>query len=322
MDSKVSIIMAAYNAEKYIEQALDSIMNQTYKNIELIAVNDGSTDSTQKILEKYEKLGISVLHQKNKGQNAALNFGYKFSSGRFIKFIDADDYINEKSIELQVAALTNNPNHIAYGDWARFYHNDLKKSEFKKWNYLQDMSPIDFLTSHPTGPLLQCGIMLIPRNIIEKVGLWDERLLLFNDTEFFTRVLLASDGTKYTPGARLYYRAGHSTNLTSQKDRKFFECTLLGAQLISKHLLKIENTDRTRKLVANLLQMRVYSMYPLYPDLESLYENEIRNHGGSDLINKSGLVFNILMAVIGWRLTFKIKAVIYKLGYKPVLKLK
>src|ERR1700754_2913400 len=102
----VSICMAAYNSEKYIDEAIDSVLKQTYRNIELIIVNDGSVDNTAEVLKKYENHPqIKIVHSINKGQCAASNLAVKHSSGAFIKFFDADDILNETHIESQVSRL-------------------------------------------------------------------------------------------------------------------------------------------------------------------------------------------------------------------------
>jgi hypothetical protein len=179
------------------------------------------------------------------------------------------------------------------------------------------MSSIDFLTSEPAGPMLQCGSMLIPRCIIEKSGLWDTRLTLFNDTEFFTRILLNSKGVKFSKGAKLYYRTGNSHSLTNQKKYIYFESMLQGSLLIKNVLLKNENSKRTRQLVSNLMQMSLHQMYPQYPDLEKKFKSEIKLLGGSTLKYKSGHIFNIIRFLFGWKTTITIKKYLYKIGYKP-----
>jgi len=92
--NKVSVIIPAYNVEEYIEETLQSFLNQTLKDIEIIIVDDGSTDSTCKILEKYRRMDdrISILHQENKGAGIARNFGMANATGEYLYFFDGDDY--------------------------------------------------------------------------------------------------------------------------------------------------------------------------------------------------------------------------------------
>ena len=95
MNSKVSIVVPIYNTEKYLKKCLDSIINQTYENLEIILVDDGSTDNSGKIIDDYAKKDsrIKAIHQKNAGQSTARNNGIKKATGKYISFIDGDDEI-------------------------------------------------------------------------------------------------------------------------------------------------------------------------------------------------------------------------------------
>lgn len=112
---KVSVIVPVYNTEKYIERCLESILNQTYKEIEIIVVNDGSTDNSQEIINLYVKKyeNVKSVIQENSRQGAARNNGIKLASGEFIMFVDSDDYIFEDSIETLINIISNN--NIAVG---------------------------------------------------------------------------------------------------------------------------------------------------------------------------------------------------------------
>ena len=98
----VSVVIPVYNIEGYIEKCLKSIVNQTYKNIEIIVVNDGSTDKSQNIIDSFKALygdKIISICQKNAGQSVARNVGVSRSSGEYIAFIDGDDYVESDYIE-------------------------------------------------------------------------------------------------------------------------------------------------------------------------------------------------------------------------------
>ena len=97
----ISIIVPAYNASKYIEKCLNSILSQTYKNFEIIVVNDGSTDNTLDILKKCSEQSdkIKIVAQKNKGVSAARNNGLEHAKGQYIAFVDADDTLEQEFLE-------------------------------------------------------------------------------------------------------------------------------------------------------------------------------------------------------------------------------
>ncbi len=313
----VSIIISAFNAEKYLQETLDSVLAQTWHNLEVIVVNDGSTDSTMALAASYSCRGVIVLTQENKGQDAALNNGYIHCTGAYIKFMDSDDLINPEMIELQMKALDGTEDYVAYGEWARFYNDKPQLADFTKLANWKDMNPVDFLTSQPLGPLLQCGIMLIPKKIIEKSGTWDERLILFNDTEFYTRVLLNSKGIKFSEGAKLYYRSGLKSSISAQRGRKFFVSTFLATNLMSEYLLPIENSKRTKELIANIYFNQYFEMYPRFPDLLLEHQERITELGGSSTVPDGGKIFKLLMNIFGWKVAKRIQLVFYNIGYQP-----
>ena len=100
MKEKVSIIIPVYNTEKYLEECLDSVLSQSYKNLEIIIVNDGSTDGSPKILENYKKRDsrIVIIHQKNQGLLHARKSGVLASTGTYIIMLDSDDYMLEDEV--------------------------------------------------------------------------------------------------------------------------------------------------------------------------------------------------------------------------------
>ena len=122
-NSKVSIIVSAYNAEKNIEQCINSIENQTYKDIEIIIINDGSKDNTQKISENLKKIykNIIVVNQENKGVSQSRNTGIDKATGEYIMFVDSDDFIEKNMIE---TILKNKENDLTISNYKRYYGKD------------------------------------------------------------------------------------------------------------------------------------------------------------------------------------------------------
>ena len=96
----ISIIVPVYNVEKYLKKCVDSIVNQTYKNLEIILVDDGATDSSGEICDELEKLDnrIKVYHKENGGLSDARNYGVARATGSYIGFVDSDDYIDAEMI--------------------------------------------------------------------------------------------------------------------------------------------------------------------------------------------------------------------------------
>ncbi len=114
---KISVIMAAYNAEPFIRSAIDSVLDQVWSNWELIVVNDGSQDGTSKILEDYKDPRIKVIHQSNRGVSRARNRAWNEASGEMIAFLDADDILPPRSLAARAELLIRDPN-VMFADGA------------------------------------------------------------------------------------------------------------------------------------------------------------------------------------------------------------
>ena len=110
MNKKISVIVPAYNVEKYIEKCINSIIKQSYENIEIIIVDDGSTDKTSKICDKIAKADnrIVVIHQQNQGLSQARNNGIKVATGNYISLVDGDDIVGENFLQNMISAMHSN----------------------------------------------------------------------------------------------------------------------------------------------------------------------------------------------------------------------
>ncbi|HEL1661511.1 TPA: glycosyltransferase [Streptococcus suis] len=141
----VSVIVPVYNVEKYLSQCLDSIIHQTYKNLEIILVNDGSTDGSGKICDDYAaKDGrIKVIHQENGGLSDARNKGLDLMTGQFVTFVDSDDYLENNCIHTLYTYACTCKTDISIGKFVEFEENT---SQFLFHNHLNNGNKIEFLT--------------------------------------------------------------------------------------------------------------------------------------------------------------------------------
>lgn len=142
---KVSIVVPVYNAENYIEKCLDSILNQSYKNIEILAINDGSKDNSLKILKKIAKENkcIKVIDQENCGVAKTRNKAIKEATGKYIMFVDNDDYIDKEYIETFVDEIDKNDYDFVIGGYRRvdysgncLYERVYKETEWTLFNFI------------------------------------------------------------------------------------------------------------------------------------------------------------------------------------------
>lgn len=315
----VSIVIPCYNAAPWLPAALGSALAQTHRPLEIIAVDDGSTDDTPAILADYaarHPATLRVLTQPNRGQCAAANAGLAVSKGHYIKFFDADDLLSPDAVAVQLAALAGKPRHLAYCAWGRFHANPAETHFTPHPGWHDSDSPLDWLceTWADTEPMYQCALWLIPRSLLDQAGGWDERLSLINDFEFFTRLVLSSEGIVHTPAAKLYYRSGLPGSLSAQKSRRAWESAILSTRLGTGHVLARENSRRTRRLSANMLQKLVYTLYPAHRDFARELLCEINRLGGSRLPPDGGPALKLLARLAGWRIALHTHAL---LGRRP-----
>jgi glycosyltransferase involved in cell wall biosynthesis len=314
----ISIVIPVYNATDYLNETLISLFNQTYKNIEIICINDGSTDDSFAILEKYQDK-IIIINQTNSGQCAASNNGLKHATGDYIKFFDADDIMNPEHIELQVKCLNGRTDAIASCEWGRFYDNNPNSAVFNPEAVWEDLVPLEWLKTSLSqkADMMGAWLWLIPRQVLKKSGGWDERLSLNNDFEFSTRLLLAAKEVLFTPSAKLYYRSGLSDNLANTSSMESYEAALLSTQLGCQYLLEAENSEQMRLLCANRYQEWAYRIYPQFPDILKKIEKEIKRLGGSTKKMDGGKAFKLITSIIGWKVTKRFQGLMYKAGYQP-----
>jgi glycosyltransferase involved in cell wall biosynthesis len=301
----VSVIIPTYNSEKSICETIRSVISQSYQNLEIIVVNDGSTDSTMdKINEAFSDKRILLISQSNKGASAARNLGLQSSNGTWIKFLDSDDLINPEMVSRQMTMAIEHPASVISGEWGRFYNNDLSTFKLSPEPCWETMNSIDWLCaswsngSSMTNP----GIFLIPRQLILNSGLWNENLSLLDDADFFSRTILSSENVVFTPGSILYYRSGVPGNLSSLRSKKGFISMYYALQQTITAITSRRNDIVTRQLAANILQLFIYTAYPRCPDLIKKAEKQIKNLATPTLRFPAGRLEQKLARVVGWKL--------------------
>lgn len=302
----VSVIMPLYNASRYVAEAIESIINQTYTNWELIIVNDGSTDNSLEVAKKYENEKIKVFNNSNKGASATRNFGYQKSKGAFIKFFDADDILSKNMLEEQLKLATINENCIISAKWGRFYNDDVSTFKLSPEKCWQTMPSIDWICSSwkSLASMTQPGIFLIPKYIIEKAGLWNEKLSLVDDFEYFARTILESSKVIFSEKSILYYRSGNQNSLSSSVQ---IESTLNAFEIGTKKLLSKRENLETKQICANLFQAYIYEYYPCDTKLILRAKNLIKRLGisSTNKYKASGL-YDIISKILGWKVAKRI----------------
>lgn len=307
---KVSILVPAFNSENFIMESIQSAINQTWPNKEIIIVNDGSTDNTECIINSIKCQIVKAFTQENKGACSARNLAFRESSGSYIQYLDADDILSATKIEEQMKLIIQNgDNTISSCKWGRF-------SSDKKWVKWEEqfidkdyIHPVDWLRDSWMGNgMAQTATWLTPRQLIEKAGSWDEDLKINQDGDFFCRVLLHAQSIKFSPKAGVYYRSGHPQTITqtSPQSRNKAE-SLLKSYNSYECILSSYDTPEIRKALGNNYLIYMYQFYSLYPDLSSYAEKSFKELGLTKMWHVGGENFKKLAKIVGFKNALKIK---------------
>ena len=311
----ISILIPAFNCEKYVAETIACLLNQSYKNIEIIVVDDGSTDNTLHVLSQVNDARLKYSVQANKGASAARNAAFANSSGEFIKFMDSDDLISPNCLEVQLKKIINQPGCIASATWGRFYRED--GSDFKPapetvW---KDLPGIDWLINSlidSGANMMQPGIFLVPRNIIEKAGAWNETLSLIDDFDYMIRVISNTSSVLFCEDSLLMYRSGISISLSGKKSAKHMQSAWESLNLGVAQILNVQNDVRSRLACANTYQHWAFQFFPYHRALYFKAAQKVKELGGSNIRLRGGKLYKILSMIIGWKNAIRLKMFLKK----------
>lgn len=193
---KVTVIMSAYNAERYVGEAIKSVLNQTLKNFELIIINDNSKDGTKKEIKKFKDKRIKYFeHSYNKGKSHAVNFAFKITNGKYVCIFDADDIMVNYKLEVCAKILDRNPDiGLVYGGaWIIDEESSITGPLFfpsrAKRNINDPFPDLKFsMAKLKKGALFSQGSTLFRMEAIRKVGGLDEKLMVAEDWDLWIRI--------------------------------------------------------------------------------------------------------------------------------------
>jgi glycosyltransferase involved in cell wall biosynthesis len=265
----VSILVPAYNAERWVAETIRSAIQQTWSRREIIVVDDGSRDETLSIAQRFSSKEVAVVSVPNAGAAAARNHAYSLSQGDYIQWLDADDLLTPDKIENQLAALREGESRrvLLSSPWAPFYfrtHN----LRFIKNALCRDLSPVEWLVAKMANNAhMQTATWLTSRELAEAAGPWDTRLRSDDDGEYFCRVLLKSLGTRFVPNTGVLYRVTSGNRLSQIGDDRKKDALLVSMQLHVRYLRSLEDSERVRQACLNYLSTWYLNFYPERPDL-------------------------------------------------------
>lgn len=321
---EISIIMPVFNAAAFVSDAINSVLCQSFGDLELLAVNDGSSDESEQVLRSHRDSRLRIISQLNRGQSAAINLGVNESRGRFIKIVDADDWIHPLHLEAQWAALRGHSECVACCRWG-YFRDDFRHPSVNSEQVDRDYpDPLEWIVDSLTRDEGMMGgwRWLIPRNVWDRSGGYDERLSLNNDFHASIAILLASSGVRFSGDAVYSYRKAVSGALSGARSRRAMESALLTTELGCRLLLGREDSPRIRKLCAVRFQRWLYEFYPEFPDLAASAESAVVSLGGATVPFPGGTFGRSLAGLIGWRKARQLQTLARRWGWLKILGIK
>ncbi len=249
MNQLVSVIIPCYNKSKWIRAAIDSCLNQTYPHIEIIVIDDGSTDNSLEIIKSY---GDKLIWEngRNRGANYARNRGFALSKGEYIQYLDADDYLLPEKIEKQIHFLESTKADLVYGNVICEYCAVDGTSSFSELQICSSHDNIlEFLLSFEY--FIQTASPLIERQVITNSEGWDENLQAAQDIDFFLNLAIDEVKFSYQPDCYTVYRYYHSDSKISADKTKLWNHRLMVIEKAEKKLIKLNKlTDKYKHALA------------------------------------------------------------------------
>jgi glycosyltransferase involved in cell wall biosynthesis len=303
MQALVSILIPAYNAERWLADTIESAIAQTWPQKEIIVVDDSSTDQTLAIARQFERNAVRVVTQPNQGAAAARNKAFSLSRGDYIQWLDADDLLAPDKVahQMRAAAETKNKRTLFSCPWAYFRYRPAK-ANFIPNPLWSDLDPTEWMTKKCEGNWhMQTATWLVTRELAETAGPWDTRLLGDDDGEYFARVISASSGIRFVPQSKVYYRITSSSRLSyiGRADKKM-EAHLVGMKLQIAYLRAREDSDRVRAACVSYLQNCLPFFYPERPDLVQEAVQLAASLGGRLSLPKASWKYALIEKLFGF----------------------
>lgn len=249
----ISIIVPIYNAEKYLDMCLDSLLKQTKQELEFILINDGSTDSSEEIIKKYQDPRIKYFKNKNQGIGKTRNFGIEKATGKYLMFVDSDDYLDKNTAKLMFDKAHFNNLDLVICDYYKVINGENQEEK------LLDFSP----TTLKENPNLLCDINLSPWNKLYKTSLIKENKIKFvEDLKYEDAPFVAESLDKAKKIGKvnkcLNYYVIHGNSETTVRDKRVFDILKI-VDIIRKYF---EDKDYMRTSL-DKLTVRIITNYTI-----------------------------------------------------------
>ena len=235
----VSIIVPMYNSEKYIVRCIDSLLEQSYENIEIIVVDDGSSDNGVDIIKKYSDNRINIYQKKNEGVSATRNFGIEKSNGDFLLFVDSDDYVSKDIVEIMVDKIKN-INSMVFCNNDEIWSNRVEKRILFTGDNVQldKTNVLRVIASGKAG--LVCSKLVSNRVIKENNIMFDKNLKVGEDQLFFLKVAQYTKEFKYVNKSLYFYDRTNENSATIKYQNRLYN----NFSYLQEEIIKIFNNNK------------------------------------------------------------------------------
>ena len=268
-------------------------------------INDGSTDKTADLVRSFASQGVTLISTENRGMSAAQNVAYQSSRGDYIQWLDADDLLAPDKIERQLNAVKGEEHKrlLISSPWAPFYYRT-RGVKFICNSLWEDLLPVEWLFRKLSQNLhMQNATWLVSREITDRAGPWDTRLHYDQDGEYFARVLLACERTRFVPGTGIYYRMSPSNRISYiGNSAKKKESLALSMKLHIRYIRSLEDSERIRTACVTYLQNWYCHFYPERPDLVADLQQLAEELGGRLEAPRLRWKYAWMQPVFGWKM--------------------
>ena len=273
--TKVSVVIPVYNVEDYLEECLESVINQTLKDIEIICINDGSTDNSLNILEAYAENDnrIKIFSQENSGLSASRNHGKKLSQGEYIYFIDSDDYLELNALEKLYDMAMSLDLDILIFKLINFDDGTHEKytSDYYEMSFLKPYEGKNFNYEN-IGEIILDVAVSIPGKLFKNSLISSMKFsegLIFEDNLFFAEAMLKAKRVSFLD-KHFYNRRIRNDSITTTKTIKFADMIVISNKIMD--LLKefgVYNQFKKR-----FLEKKIYATYNRFSQVDEVYKEE------------------------------------------------
>ncbi len=285
LNIKVSIIIPIYNVEKYLIQCLDSVVNQTLKEIEILCINDGSTDNSLRILEEYAKKDkrIRVINKKNAGVGAARNTGLEYAKGEYIGFVDSDDWVDITMFEKLYQNSKYHNSDIVMCPMSIVYENDEELGYYRYSNILSyydldcfndEFDDCVFDYKQTKDFILRIAVnaynKIYRTEFIKEIDAKFPEGMIFEDNPFFYHTYLNAKNLSLVKDFLYYHRVNRMGSLISTGDQRFFDMIKI-QNLIIKNFTSIPNFEDYE---IDLLNNKIKTIIDRYFQVSDIHRQE------------------------------------------------